>query len=143
MNIRVWGVVEDRLIEVLAESAADGIRIVGLPEDRMRTTADRVRAALVNSGMVPSAPSISIRLEPPLSTGPTSDLDLPLALVALAHAGVVGAGLRWVMAAGRLGLDGAVYAEGLVGRITLAEVGESACQTLAVASEHVFEGDDR
>lgn len=143
MDVRVWGVVEERLIEVVVEpDPSGGIRIVGLPEDRSRTTADRVRAALTNAGLVSPAPSFSIRLEPSLSAGPTSELDLPLALAALAHVGVLGAGLRWVMAAGRLGLDGAVYTEGLGERISLADVVESVCQTHVVASEHMFEDDE-
>ena len=115
MDVRVWGVAGDRLIEVRVEPLAGeaGMRILGLSDKRARTTADRVRAALVNSGLVQKAPTLTIRLQPPVLAGTTSDLDLALALAALAGAGVLEAGLRWVLASGRLGLDGTVHARGL------------------------------
>jgi magnesium chelatase family protein len=111
MGVRVWGVVEDRLVEVRAEPGASGtgIRIEGLPADRVRTTADRVRAALVNTRLVGGTPAVTIRLEPAIPGGPTSELDLAIALALLASAGLLGSGLRWILASGRLGLNGSVH----------------------------------
>lgn len=139
MGVRVWGTVEDRLIElrVVPVTADPGIRIVGLPERRMRTTADRVRAALVNSGLVREAPPVTIRLHPAVLGGTTSDLDLAIALAVVASVGAIGEGLRWIMATGRLGLDGAVYSRG-VEPLMLGEVVESLCRTPRVKSEHMF-----
>ncbi len=145
MGVRVWGVVGDRLIELLVEPAASGagIRIEGLREERARTAADRVRAALLNSRLLGEAPPVTIRLEPPVRAGTTCDLDLALTLAALAGAGALGAGLRWVLATGRLGLDGTVHAQGLQERTTLAEVVGSLCHTPVVGFEHMFEAEDR
>ena len=141
MDVRVWGVVEDRLIELRVEAATSGvgIRVDGLPENRKRTTADRVRAALVNSGLVREAPPVAIRLEPPVRTGTTSGLDLAVALAVLAQAGGLGSGLGWILATGRLGLDGTVHAPGLADRPTLADVVGSLCQTPMLGFEHMFE----
>ena len=121
MGVRVWGVVEDRLIEVLFRGADPGvgISIEGLPEGRSRTTADRVRAALVNSGLVPEAPAVAVRLSPRVYQGQTSELDLPVALAALAFDGLVGSGLRWIFATGRLGLDGSVFSSDLEERVSI------------------------
>ncbi len=145
MGVRVWGVVEDRLIELRVEPATGGFgfRIEGLPEDRTRTTADRVRAALLNSGLVREAPAVAIRLEPLIRAGTSSDLDLALALAALAGLGVIGAGLRWILATGRLGLDGTVHARELAERRTLAEVVHSLCHTPMLGFEHMFERGSR
>jgi magnesium chelatase family protein len=145
MGVRVWGLLEDRLIELRVQPAGEdrGFRIEGLPEGRMRTTTDRVRAALVNSGLVLEAPSVVIRLEPAVRSGRTGDLDLGLALVALAATGVVGSGLRWILGTGRLGLDGTVHADGIAVGPTLREVANRLCQTPLLASERMFEKKDR
>ncbi|MBI2237328.1 MAG: hypothetical protein HYU54_02220 [Actinobacteria bacterium] len=141
MDVRVWGVVGDRLIELRVEPAPSGvgIRVEGLPEERTRTTADRVRAALLNSGLVGNVPPMAIRLEPPVRARTTSDLDLALALAVLAGDGVIGSGLGWILATGRLGLDGTVHARGLTARTTLAGVAGSLCQTPMLGFEHMFE----
>ncbi|MBI3647629.1 MAG: hypothetical protein HY240_02550 [Actinobacteria bacterium] len=142
MDVRVWGVVEDRLIELRVEPGVTdlGIRIEGLPDDRTRTTGDRVRSALLNCGLVREAPAVTIRLEPPVRGRTTSELDLALVLAVLARVGVIGAGLRWVLATGRLGLDGAVYARGVAERpAMLADVVGSLCQTPVLGFEHMFE----
>jgi predicted ATPase with chaperone activity len=145
VDCRVWGVLVDRLVEVRVASAPGagpgdaGFAIEGLPEDRSCTSADRVRAALLNSGLVSEAPSVTLHLEPAVGAGPTSDLDLALALAALAHCGFVGAGLRWILANGRLGLGGTVFAPGLSDHPALAEVARTLCHTPVVESERTFE----
>jgi predicted ATPase with chaperone activity len=139
MGVRVWGVVDERLIELRA-GPCESFRIVGLPDERMRTTEDRVRAAMLNSGLVSEAPGAAIHVRPPLDAGPTADLDLPIALAGLAFGDVFGEKLRWVVASGRLGLDGSIKAADLPGRVTLADV-VSSCQTPVVAYERTFEGE--
>jgi predicted ATPase with chaperone activity len=145
VDVRVWGVVDDRLIELLVEPPAGeaGMWILGLSDKRARTTADRVRAALVNSGLVQEAPRLTIRLEPPVLARTTGDLDLAIALAALAGAGVLEAGLRWILASGRLGQDGTVHARELAERTSLADVVASLCHTPVVGFEHMFETDER
>jgi predicted ATPase with chaperone activity len=136
--------VDDRLIELRASLRAGdraGLRIEGLPRDRTRTTADRVRAALVNDGLVQEAPGVTVRVEPAVIAGSGGHLDLPIALSVLLAAGVVGDDLRWVLATGRLGLDGSVIAAGVVGRLTLSDAVGSLCQTPVLGFEQVFEGE--
>jgi predicted ATPase with chaperone activity len=145
VDVRVWGLVDDRLIELRVEplSGEDAMRILGLSDKRARTTADRVRAALINSGLVQEAPPLTIRLEPPVLAGTTSDLDIAIALAALARVGQLGAGLRWILATGRLGLDGTVHARKLAERTSLADVVGSLCHTPVVGFEHMFEREKR
>jgi hypothetical protein len=145
VGVRVWGLVDDRLIELRVERLAGeaGMWILGLSDKRARTTADRVRAALVNSGLVQEAPRLTIRLEPPVLAGTTGDLDLAIALAALAQVGQLGEGLRWILATGRLGLDGTVHAPGLSERTSLADVVGSLCHTPVVGFEHMFETEKR
>jgi magnesium chelatase family protein len=145
MDVRLWGLVDDRLIELRVERLVGeaGMQILGLSDKRARTTADRVRAALVNSGLMQEAPLLTIRLEPPVLAGTAGELDLALALAALAGAGVLEAGLRWVLASGRLGLDGTVHARELAERTSLADVVASLCHTPVVGFEHMFERDER
>lgn len=111
MNVRVWGAVGDRLIEVRTELIPEGgpFRLEGLPAARLRTTADRVRAALVNTGLLRELPPAAVHLHPSVKGDGTSELDLPIALALLARTGAV-AGVRWILAGGRLGLDGRVHA---------------------------------
>jgi magnesium chelatase family protein len=136
--VRVWGVVDDRLIELRSEPGGVGLRVAGLPGERSRTTADRVGAALVNSGLTSERPSLAIRLDPSVGGGSTSALDLAIALAALAAEGVVGIGLGWVLGVGRLGLDGTIF--GPDGEVTtLRAVAGSLCHTPVLASEHMFE----
>lgn len=124
VGVRVWGVVGDRLVEVLMDPPVrdSEFRIDGLPSARARTTADRVRAALVNSGLIREFPPSAIRIEPCVETERTSDLDLAIALAVLTRAGSIGAGVSWVFAAGRLGLDGVVHAKELEESVSIVTV---------------------
>ncbi|MFB3737469.1 MAG: magnesium chelatase domain-containing protein [Candidatus Velamenicoccus archaeovorus] len=140
--MRVWGSVGDRLIEVQVEdtSSRTGLLILGLPADRARTAADRIRAALVVSGLLPEAPEVLIRLVPEVRSGPTWDLDLPIAVALLAFTGLIDGGLRWVLGHGRLGLDGQVHTVGLNERATLADVTDSLSDPPATVRTYVREG---
>jgi predicted ATPase with chaperone activity len=140
VGVRVWGAVGDRLIEVRASPAPveDGFLIAGLPRGTGRTTADRVRAAIVNSGVAAEGPSSVVRLEPCVGEGPTAFLDLPVALAALASTGVIGDGIGWIYAEGRLGMDGSVFgADGE--RSGSLDDAVGSCQTPLLGFEHQFE----
>ena len=141
MDCRVWGVAQGRLIEVRVEPEM-AFRVLGLPPDRARTTADRVRAAILNCGLLREAPAVAIRLEPGVDSGATWYLDVPIALAALTWAGVIGTGLRWILATGRLGLDGAVHQPGLSERLTLAGAADRLCHTPLLGFEHMFGNED-
>jgi predicted ATPase with chaperone activity len=139
--VRMWGTVGERLIELRAEPADDGtgLQIVGLPPPGARSTADRVRAALVNSSVVSEVPAVVVRLDPPLSNAPKGDLDLTIALACLVHCGRIGPGLRWIHARGRLGLDGKVHEESLTDLPDLAGIVARLCQTPQLRYEHMFD----
>ena len=110
MGVRVWGVMGDLLVEIVVEPgrAEPGLRIDGLPRGRDRTTSDRVRAALINAGLVTEAPALRMSLRPALRRGRTSELDAALAFAVLAHAGWLGPDVGWVLAIERAGLDGTI-----------------------------------
>jgi len=138
--VRVWGTVGERLIELRAEHADDGagLQIVGLPSPRARSTADRVRAALINSGVGAEVSAVVVRLDPPLPTRPACELDLAIALAYLAHRGRIGPGLRWIHARGRLGLDGKVHEKSLTDLPDLAGIVARLCHTPLLRYEHMF-----
>ncbi|HEX8100821.1 MAG TPA: magnesium chelatase domain-containing protein [Actinomycetota bacterium] len=140
MDVRIWGVMDDRLIEVVVASTADGDGLVieGLPEERRRTTRDRVAAALINSRLVKEVLGFRACLKPHVTGSPTSDLDLPLALAILLRVGTFGGGLRSVLATGRLGLDGTVFSRDFDRPTTLRDVVDHLCHTPLLESEHMF-----
>lgn len=123
MGIRVWGVVEDRLIELCAEPRADGgLVIEGLPPGMARSSGDRVLAALVNCRLVDQTPAVTVRLRPALHGSPRGELDMAIALAVLGHLRVVDASLAWILATARLGLDGRLHAEDLEESLSLVTV---------------------
>ena len=119
VGVRVWGVVDDRLVELVA-GPGDRFEIRGLPHQCSRTTEDRVRAALINVGLFTKMPSTVVDLRPAVWSGATSDLDLAVALALLARAGVLDR-TSWIFAVGRLGLDGTIHAPGLDQAVTVAD----------------------
>jgi magnesium chelatase family protein len=86
-----------------------GIHTVGLPDAAVRESADRVRAALRNSGFAVPPRRITISLAPADLRKEGAALDLPIALGILAADGKVPATrLPRILVGGELGLDGAV-----------------------------------
>jgi magnesium chelatase family protein len=86
-----------------------GIHTVGLPDAAVRESADRVRAALRNSGFDVPPRRITISLAPADLRKEGSALDLPIALGILVASSRLPAGrLDGLLVAGELGLDGAV-----------------------------------
>jgi predicted ATPase with chaperone activity len=138
--MRLWGVADERLVEVraVARSGERGIRVEGLPPRRTRSTEDRVRSALVNDGLVDEAPGVTVRLLPELLEGETGDLDVVIALAALTAGGIWQADVEWVLARGRLGLDGRIFVDTFPDRPRLSDVVEAVCRTPVLGFEHVF-----
>ncbi len=86
-----------------------GIQIVGLADGAVRESADRVRAALRNSGFEVPPRRITISLAPADVRKQGAGLDLPIALGILSAAGFCPAGdLEKYLILGELGLDGTV-----------------------------------
>lgn len=114
---RAWSVgllgVEGHLVEVEADLAAGlpGLALVGLPDASLAEARDRVRAAVVNSGLAWPSKRITIGLSPAALPKAGSSFDLAIAAAVLAAGGVVPseASAERVLF-GELGLDGRVRA---------------------------------
>lgn len=82
---------------------------VGLPDNAVRESKERVRAALTNSGFALPLNRITVNLAPADVRKEGSAFDLPIALGLLAAAGVIPSEeLRGVGVVGELALDGAI-----------------------------------
>jgi magnesium chelatase family protein len=107
-------------VEVHVSNGLPGMTMVGLPDAAVRESRDRVRAALVSSGLAWPRRRITVNLAPSGMKKAGSGLDLPIAIGVLVASGVleVGcvAGLAFV---GELGLDGSV--RGVPGALVLAD----------------------
>jgi predicted ATPase with chaperone activity len=80
-----------------------------------------VRAALINSGLAAEAPGVHVDLHPSIRGGPTSELDVAIAIATLVGARRLDIDrLGWILAVGRLGLDGRIHGQGPAG-MTLAD----------------------
>jgi magnesium chelatase family protein len=110
---RTWAVtvtgVEGRLVEVEAD-LAQGLPacvIVGLPDASLSEARDRVRAAVLNTGIGWPQQRITIGLSPASLPKRGSGFDLAVAAAVLTAAGVVPAeAVHGVVLLGELGLDG-------------------------------------
>jgi magnesium chelatase family protein len=94
-------------IQASTDAGRPGVSIEGLPADQAHTTLDRLRAAVVNSGLPWPTQPVALRVFPhPLSTG-DAGLDLAFALGLLAATGRVPVEpLATLAVVGELGLDG-------------------------------------
>ena len=112
---RTWSValsgVDGQVVEVEADIAAGlpGFSLVGLPDAALSESRDRIRAAIVNSGLEWPARRITISLLPASLRKYGSHFDLALALAVLGAAEQVpAAGLAEAVMLGELGLDGKI-----------------------------------
>jgi len=81
--------------------------IVGLPDAAVRESAERVRAALVNSGLVYPRARLTVNLAPADLRKEGPAFDLPIALAVLAASGQLDPRqLEGIWCAGELGLGG-------------------------------------
>jgi magnesium chelatase family protein len=101
--------IDGHLVHVRATigNGPDSFAITGLRDSATATLRDRVRAAVVNSGLPWPGRAITVTLTPPGLPG--VGLDLPIAAAILVAAGVVPAGVTApCLLAAELGLDGAL-----------------------------------
>jgi magnesium chelatase family protein len=107
-------------VEVHVSNGLPGFTIVGLPDAAVRESRDRVRAALLSSGLPWPLRRVTVNLAPSGMRKGGAGLDLPIAVGVLVASGVIEArtvdGLAFV---GELGLDGSV--RGVPGMVALAE----------------------
>lgn len=112
---RVWCIalvgVDGHLVEVEADLAngIPGLALVGLPDTALQEARDRVRAAIVNSGLPWPQRRMTVGLSPASLPKSGSGFDLALAAAILAADERVPAeGLATMVVLGELGLDGRV-----------------------------------
>jgi len=97
------------LIEVHISAGLPGFTVVGLPDAACRESRDRVRAALLSSGLKWPLRRVTVNLAPSGSRKGGAGLDLPIAIGLLVAAGDLDAEAVAGMAfLGELGLDGSI-----------------------------------
>ncbi|MCP3988726.1 MAG: ATP-dependent protease, partial [Actinomycetia bacterium] len=96
-------------VEVHVSNGLPGYTLVGLPDVSCRESRDRVRAAILSSGLDWPLRRVTINLAPSSIRKHGSALDLPIALCVLAASGQIEpAMLNRLGAVGELGLDGSL-----------------------------------
>jgi magnesium chelatase family protein len=107
-------------VEVHVSNGLPGFTVVGLPDAAVRESRDRVRAALLSSGLSWPLRRVTVNLAPSGMRKGGAGLDLPIAIGVLVAAGEFDAeavsGMAFV---GELGLDGSL--RGVPGTVVLAE----------------------
>jgi len=107
-------------VEVHVSNGLPGLTMVGLPDAAVRESRDRVRAALVSSGLPWPRRRITVNLAPSGMRKAGAGLDVAIAMGILVASGVLTpeavAGLAFV---GELGLDGSL--RGVPGTMVLAD----------------------
>ena len=96
-------------VEVDLRRGIPGVDIVGLPDDAVRESRERVRVAIRNSGFQFPRDRVLINLSPAGVRKVGAAYDLPLALAVLVVSGQVAAPEVPVLACGELNLAGAVH----------------------------------
>ena len=96
-------------VEVHVSNGLPGFTVVGLPDTSCRESRDRVRAALLSSGLAWPLRRVTVNLAPSSIRKGGAGLDLPIAIGLLVAAGVLDPttveGMAFV---GELGLDGSL-----------------------------------
>jgi magnesium chelatase family protein len=107
-------------VEVHVSNGLPGFTVVGLPDAAVRESRDRVRAALLSSGLTWPLRRVTVNLAPSGVRKGGAGLDLPIAIGVLVASGELDReavdGLAFV---GELGLDGSL--RGITGMVVLAE----------------------
>lgn len=107
-------------VEVHVSNGLPGYTLVGLPDASCRESRDRVRAAILSSGLKWPARRVTINLAPTGLRKQGASLDLPIALGILAASDQLeSAAVARVGAIGELGLDGSVRP--VTGLVSLAD----------------------
>ena len=107
-------------VEVHVSDGLPGFTIVGQPDGTCREARDRVRAALLSSGLVWPRRRVTVNLAPSATRKMGAGLDLAIAIALLAASEQLPAGVADDMAfVGELGLDGTI--RGVPGLVSLAD----------------------
>jgi magnesium chelatase family protein len=123
-------------VEVHVSNGLPGFTVVGLPDAAVRESRDRVRAALLSSGLPWPLRRVTVNLAPSGMRKGGAGLDLPIAIGVLVASGELAPEcVRRTAFVGELGLDGTL--RGVPGTVVLAE-SLRGCR-LVVASESARE----
>ncbi|HUP86400.1 MAG TPA: YifB family Mg chelatase-like AAA ATPase [Acidimicrobiales bacterium] len=96
-------------VEVHVSNGLPGFTVVGLPDTSCRESRDRVRAALLSSGLEWPLRRVTVNLAPSSIRKGGAGLDLPIAIGLLVASGALAPSLVQGMAfVGELGLDGSL-----------------------------------
>jgi hypothetical protein len=96
-------------VEVHVSSGLPGFTVVGLPDTACRESRDRVRAALLSSGLTWPLRRVTVNLAPSGIRKTGAGLDLPIAVALLAADGALDpAAVAGMAFLGELGLDGSI-----------------------------------
>lgn len=128
----------DVTVEVDVVPGLPAWTIVGLASNAVREARERVTAALANSGFDVPSRRVTVNLSPADVRKDGTAFDLPIALALLAATSVIEArALDGVIAAGELGLDGAIRA--IRGTLPLARAASRARACLLIPEANVPE----
>ncbi len=122
-------------VEVHVSNGLPGFTVVGLPDAAIREARDRVRAALLSSGLPWPLRRVTVNLAPSGMRKGGSGLDLPIAIGVLVASGELEPSAVEGMAfVGELGLDGSLRP--VPGVMVLAQAAAAAaCHRLVVSLE--------
>ena len=96
-------------VEVHVSNGLPGFTVVGLPDTSCRESRDRVRAALLSSGLAWPLRRVTVNLAPSSIRKGGAGLDLPIAIGLLVASGALESSATAGMAfVGELGLDGSI-----------------------------------
>ncbi|MFZ9630387.1 MAG: magnesium chelatase domain-containing protein, partial [Ilumatobacteraceae bacterium] len=125
-------------VEVHVASGLPSFQVVGLPDEACRESRDRVRAAVLSSGLTWPQARITVNLAPSGRRKGGSGLDLPIAVGLLAADGQLQADLVEDHGfIGELGLDGTVRGVSGVAPMVASLVGElSWCRPVVAAASY-------
>ena len=131
-------------VEVHVSNGLPGFTVVGLPDTSCRESRDRVRAALLSSGLAWPLRRVTVNLAPSSIRKGGAGLDLPIAVGLLVASGVLDAtAVAGTAFLGELGLDGSIRR--VAGMVPLVDaldtevvvVPSTAAQEAALVGRHV------
>ncbi|MHB1718324.1 MAG: ATP-binding protein, partial [Acidimicrobiales bacterium] len=131
-------------VEVHVSNGLPGFTVVGLPDAAVRESRDRVRAALLSSGLPWPLRRVTVNLAPSGVRKGGAGVDLPIAIGLLVASGTIDPAAATGLAfCGELGLDGAL--RGVPGAVVIVEAlrGHTVVVPLANVNEAYLAGADR
>jgi len=122
-------------VEVHVSNGLPGFTVVGLPDAAVRESRDRVRAALLSSGLPWPLRRVTVNLAPSGVRKGGAGLDLPIAIGLLVASGAIDpAAVAGLAFSGELGLDGALRA--VAGAVVIVEAVRDQAVVVPMANLH-------